>query len=86
MLGYTTVAAGGAAFHPQASSTTVNVLHQKFNRGQELTFAVPVSMIQAFVTGGATALVLGDSQTTNLDYYGTWRGGPGNWVLTVKFK
>ena len=86
MLGYTTVTPGALTFHPQASSTTVNVMHQKFNQGQKLTFAVPISLVQEFVTGGATALVLGDSQDTDLNYYGQWDGGPGNWILTVNHK
>ena len=86
MLGYTTVAPGGTSFQPQSSSTTVNVTHQQFNRNQQLTFAIPVSMVQAFVTGGATAFVMGDSKTTDLNYYGQWKGGPGNWILVVKYK
>lgn len=86
MLGYTSVVPGGTSFQPVAASTTTNVMHQSFDEGQRLAFAVPVSLVQQFVTGGATALVLGDSQTTDLNYYGTWAGGPGNWVLTVKYK
>jgi hypothetical protein len=86
MLGYTTVVPGGLTYHPQVPSSTINVFHQQFKKGQELSFALPISMVQPFVTGGATALLLGDSVTTNLNYYGSWLGGPGNWILKVHFK
>lgn len=86
MIGYTTVTPGGTTFQPVSSSTTTNVTHQSFNEKQKLTFALPISIVQQFVTGGATALVLGDGSTTDLNYYGSWQGGPGNWVLVVKYK
>ena len=85
-LGWTTITPGTANFHPSASTSTVNVFHQKFDQGQKLTFAIPISIVQEFVTGGATALTLGDSQTTNLNYYGSWQGGPATWILKVKFQ
>jgi hypothetical protein len=86
MLGYTTVTPGTTSFHPVSTSTTTDVMRQKFQTGQELNFAIPVSIVQQFITGGATAFVLGDSLTTDLNLYGTWLGGPGNWILKVKFK
>jgi hypothetical protein len=84
MLGYTTVTPGTNNFH-QTSTTFSNILHQKFFTGQVATFAIPASMVQAFITGGATALVLGDGVTTNLNYFGSWLGGVGSWTLTVNF-
>jgi len=83
MLGYTTQTPGASSYQPDSSTDTLDVIHQKFNPRQNLTFSIPTSMITPFVTGGATALVLGDSTTTNLDYYGTWKGGPGAWTLVV---
>ena len=86
MLGWTTITPGTSNFHPLSATSTLNVFHQKFNQGQQLTFAVPISIVQQFVTGGATALALGDSETTDLNYYGSWQGGPGSWTLKVKFQ
>lgn len=86
MLGYTTQTPGAATYVPATATDTLNALHQKFKQGQALTFVLPLSIIQAFVTGGATALVIGDSQTTDLNYYGSWQGGPGSWTLTVNYR
>jgi hypothetical protein len=86
MLGTTTVTPGGTSFHPTASNSNVNIMHQKFDVGQQLSFAIPVSMVQAIASGGSTALMLGDSVFTNLEYFGSWNGGPGSWTLKVTYK
>jgi hypothetical protein len=86
ILGYTTVAPGTAQYQPVSSSSTVNVLQQSFKVGQQLTFAIPVSLVQPFVTGGATAFVLGDAKIKSLNYYGSWQGGADTWILKVKYK
>ena len=86
MLGTTTVTPGTNNFHVSPSIANPNIMHQKFNVGQKLTFAIPTSMVQSIITGGVTAFMLGDSVFTNLEYFGAWNGGPGAWTLKVKFK
>jgi hypothetical protein len=86
MLGKTTVGTGHPTYDPQTPNSTPDVIRQKFKKGQQLTFAIPVTLVQEFVSNGATAFILGDSETTDLDYFGRWAGGPGSWILTVNHK
>jgi hypothetical protein len=86
MLGHTTVGTGHPTYDPQTPNSTPDVIRQKFKKDQQLTFAIPVTLVQEFVSNGATAFILGDSETTDLDYFGRWAGGPGSWVLTVNHK
>jgi hypothetical protein len=88
MVGWTKVIPGGATWNAQGSWTSVDVMDQLFlpsSSGTPLTFSIPVSLVQAFLTGSATALALGDGVTNHLVYAGTWNGGPNSWTLTVNY-
>lgn len=85
MLGWTKDIPGGTSFNPGHGWTTTNVMYQWFTPGQALTFSIPVSIVNAFVTGSAKALVLGDGDITSKGYSGWWAGGPEAWTLTVNY-
>jgi hypothetical protein len=86
MLGYTTLTPGATTFNPRTTASFYDVYEQKFRPGQKLTFSIPASFVQKFVSGGGTAFILGDAKTTYLSDYGEWQGGPGKWTLTVNYK
>lgn len=85
MLGTTTVTPGGSTFNAAGHNSNDDIMHQTFQQSQTLTFAIPISIVKSFLTGGSTALILGDSNTTDLNYYGSWQGGPGAWSLVVNY-
>ena len=87
LLGWTTDTPGKSTFNAQDHNTQSWVMSQWFGQGQTKTFNIPISIVQALKTGGATALVLGNS-TNNSDpgNYGTWQGGTAAWTLTVNYR
>lgn len=85
MIGTTKDTPGAIKFDPGDSNSTRDIIHQLFPQGGALTFAIPLSIVTALNTGGAKALILGDGDTTDLNYAGQWQGGPSSWTLTVNY-
>ena len=85
LLGYTTDTPGTSKFNAQDHNTSPWVTTERFSSGQTLTFNIPVSIVKAFVTGGARALTLGNGLTFDRENFGSWQGGPSSWTLTVNY-
>jgi hypothetical protein len=77
---------GNRTWKPNSRTTTFAMHLESFRFGQTKTFRIPASIITQFVTGGATAFVLGDDKTKWRDRYGWWKGTQGSWTLVVNYE
>lgn len=85
ILGWGTVVPGQSTYDIKTASHT-DIVEEWFSTGITKSFSLPSSFATAFATGGATFLLVGDGKNRSGDYYSSWAGGAGAWVLTIVYQ
>lgn len=78
---------GGSKWVPKNNSkNTRSIVSYAMKEGANIDVPLPISIIDGFISNGATALWIGDNSTLDLSKYGYFAGGPNQWTLNVSYE